>query len=92
MMDQPDERNLTMENCNQSLTDAGASSETKPPRQLSTDPKVVRMRDYMRKNRIAKKCGWTVSVWEAAGSPLPGTSPDTLPSESEAPQGAPDAA
>jgi hypothetical protein len=81
-----------MENCNQSLTDAGESSETKPPRQLSTDPTVVRMRDYMRDRRVAKKFGWTVSVWKAAGSPQPGTSPDVSPCTTEAPVGPPDAA
>lgn len=47
-----------------SSPDVGTSSET--------NPKVLYMRDYMRKRRIAKRFGWTVSQWEAAGSPLPG--------------------
>lgn len=67
-----------METCNQSLTDAGASSETPKPRQLSTDPKAARMREYMAKRRKSKLVGMTVAEWEKAGCP----SPDTGVSES----------
>lgn len=81
-----------METCNQSSTDAGENSETKPPRQLSTNPKAIYMRDYLRKQRISKRFGWTVSQWEAAGSPIPSGSGEGIAAQKESPDGPPDAA
>lgn len=65
-MDQPDERNLTMTNCNQSSTDSGENSATQAPLpSLSPQEKARALRkaweaknpDYQKKRRDAIKAG-----------------------------------